>query len=316
MKKILFSLWLIATLVFPSLVHAQAAVTNTSTGQADATNAGVQYAPSSSSHTFVFSPPVTTGVSSGSDCVDHGAVAGGGGWNFISGTVPEHKYNSDCSYFQDVKMLDATCQWNTLQRLTDDRHKRLNKIDVRANWKGGQEAYDVWLSGIPNLSMKECIAARAPKPPAIAAVEQPKPTPPPVAASSPPVGSDRLVTKKTIKVDSTVAFRTGKHDLTAEGMAVITRAMGAFVRGVDNISVVEGHTDSVGGGAYNLALSTRRAEAVAAFIRSLGFEVKDVRGFGLTQPIGDNRTAEGRSMNRRAVIVVSQYSETDVTTKK
>ena len=70
--------------------------------------------------------------------------------------------------------------------------------------------------------------------------------------------------------------------------------------------IAVGHTDSTGNAAYNLALSTRRANAVKDYLVSKGIEKNRVytEGKGLTQPVADNRTREGRAKNRRVEIEV------------
>ncbi len=67
--------------------------------------------------------------------------------------------------------------------------------------------------------------------------------------------------------------------------------------------VIYGHTDSTASDAYNMRLSLRRAEAVAAIARSVGARVSKVRGFGERQPIASNKTAYGRSRNRRVEVI-------------
>jgi OmpA-OmpF porin, OOP family len=71
--------------------------------------------------------------------------------------------------------------------------------------------------------------------------------------------------------------------------------------------VIEGHTDSYGSDEGNLALSRRRAEAVGAYLSgTLGvpaFRISAV-GYGETQPIASNETAQGRERNRRIDVIV------------
>lgn len=64
---------------------------------------------------------------------------------------------------------------------------------------------------------------------------------------------------------------------------------------------VEGHTDAIGSEAYNQRLSERRAQAVADYLVARGIEQTrlSVKGFGETQPVASNETAEGRAQNRR-----------------
>lgn len=70
---------------------------------------------------------------------------------------------------------------------------------------------------------------------------------------------------------------------------------------------VEGHTDSTGTSAYNLALSQARAQAVAAPMQASGmqFTADQIVGRGETLPLSSNTTAEGRQDNRRVVVIVT-----------
>ena len=64
---------------------------------------------------------------------------------------------------------------------------------------------------------------------------------------------------------------------------------------------VEGHTDSHGASAANLARSTRRAQAVREALVFRGVPTRRLRavGQGESLPIESNRTAAGRATNRR-----------------
>jgi OOP family OmpA-OmpF porin len=64
---------------------------------------------------------------------------------------------------------------------------------------------------------------------------------------------------------------------------------------------IAGHTDSVGTAAYNKKLSFRRANAVVGYLVKKGIAKDRLRaeGFGFTQPVASNDTAEGRALNRR-----------------
>lgn len=69
---------------------------------------------------------------------------------------------------------------------------------------------------------------------------------------------------------------------------------------------IEGHTDSAGSPELNLRLSEDRAVAVRAALVAHGLAPSGVTstGFGLTRPVADNATADGRAANRRVEIVV------------
>ncbi|MFJ1214618.1 OmpA family protein [Burkholderia pyrrocinia] len=67
---------------------------------------------------------------------------------------------------------------------------------------------------------------------------------------------------------------------------------------------VTGFTDSVGSDDYNLALSKRRAESVAAYLKAHGLKTDTltVTGRGKADPVASNATPEGRASNRRVEI--------------
>ena len=72
------------------------------------------------------------------------------------------------------------------------------------------------------------------------------------------------------------------------------------------VVIAVGHTHSTGPAGYNQKLSVRRAEAVKAYLVSKGIESNRIytEGKGLTQPVADNSTREGRAKNRRVEVEV------------
>ncbi len=69
---------------------------------------------------------------------------------------------------------------------------------------------------------------------------------------------------------------------------------------------IEGHTDNVGGAAYNLDLSKRRAEAVRTILVSrygIAASRLSSAGYGFTHPKASNATEAGRAENRRVELV-------------
>ncbi|MEQ9661302.1 MAG: OmpA family protein [Parasphingopyxis sp.] len=77
---------------------------------------------------------------------------------------------------------------------------------------------------------------------------------------------------------------------------------------------VYGHTDSDGSDAYNLALSQRRAQAVADYLVARGVNRARIatQGFGESQPIASNATAAGKQQNRRVEIRIVPITQNDV----
>jgi len=75
-----------------------------------------------------------------------------------------------------------------------------------------------------------------------------------------------------------------------------------FIIANPEISVtVQGHTDSVGTKAYNDILAVKRAQAVKAYLTGKGIDENRLtcEGFGFSKPAASNKTADGRSLNRR-----------------
>jgi OOP family OmpA-OmpF porin len=68
---------------------------------------------------------------------------------------------------------------------------------------------------------------------------------------------------------------------------------------------IEGHTDDVGSAKYNIGLSGKRAQAIKDYLVGKGIEPSRIttKGLGYSQPIADNDTPKGRSLNRRAEII-------------
>jgi hypothetical protein len=70
--------------------------------------------------------------------------------------------------------------------------------------------------------------------------------------------------------------------------------------------IIEGHTDNVGGAEFNLDLSRKRADAVKRWLADRE-GVSEVRlatvGYGLTRPVADNGTEDGRAQNRRVELL-------------
>ena len=58
---------------------------------------------------------------------------------------------------------------------------------------------------------------------------------------------------------------------------------------------------------YNQQLSEQRGAAVRDYLTKEGMAASSVtsKGFGKTQPVASNDTAEGRQLNRRVEIVIS-----------
>jgi len=137
--------------------------------------------------------------------------------------------------------------------------------------------------------------------PARAAAPAPAPAPRPAPA---PALAPAAATKVTYAADAFFDF--DKSVLKADGKAKLDDLVGK-VKGVNlEVIIAVGHTDSVGPDAYNQKLSVKRSDAVKAYLVSKGIEKNRVytEGKGEKQPVADNKSAAGRSKNRRVEIEV------------
>jgi outer membrane protein OmpA-like peptidoglycan-associated protein len=74
----------------------------------------------------------------------------------------------------------------------------------------------------------------------------------------------------------------------------------------DTNILLEGHTDSTGTEEYNLELSKKRSQSVANYLATQNVNPTrfTIMGYGESQPIASNNTAEGRSQNRRVEVAI------------
>jgi outer membrane protein OmpA-like peptidoglycan-associated protein len=106
---------------------------------------------------------------------------------------------------------------------------------------------------------------------------------------------------------SDVLFDTGSYTLKPGAREKLAKISGIVLAHPGLTLQIEGHTDSVGGDEFNQQLSERRADSVRDFLAEQGVAASSItaRGFGKTQPVATNDTAEGRQRNRRVELVVN-----------
>jgi len=106
---------------------------------------------------------------------------------------------------------------------------------------------------------------------------------------------------------SDVLFDTGKSTLRPEAREKLAKISGIVLAYPDLRLAIEGNTDSVGTDAMNQQLSEDRAGSVRDYLAKENIPTASMTstGFGKTQPVASNDTAEGRQQNRRVELVVS-----------
>jgi len=137
--------------------------------------------------------------------------------------------------------------------------------------------------------------------------------------------ADTVISAKTILVDPTISVSAicgranesldlGRINFEESGVEFRSSAYPRLDRLIalasachDSQILITGHTDASGDAAWNRALSLRRASAVGDYIADSGIsrERLVVSGVGSEQPVADDSTRYGRSLNRRIEIELS-----------
>ena len=116
-----------------------------------------------------------------------------------------------------------------------------------------------------------------------------------------------IAIEEVARVELLVNFDFDRSEVKEKYLPEIERVARFMEQYPDRVVELEGHTDSRGTDAYNLGLSQRRAEAVMAeLVGRFGISPSRVsaKGFGESQPIESNDSAQGRAENRRVITVV------------
>lgn len=102
-----------------------------------------------------------------------------------------------------------------------------------------------------------------------------------------------------------IHFETGSAVILADSKPLLAEVAGLMAHDASLRLSVVGHTDDAGNARANQQLSLRRAESVVAALVADGVEARRLRaeGRGADAPVADNRSADGRSQNRRVELV-------------
>jgi outer membrane protein OmpA-like peptidoglycan-associated protein len=124
-------------------------------------------------------------------------------------------------------------------------------------------------------------------------------------------------TNTTVKMLSlpNVQFEKNKTKLLPSSIPQLNELVAYLIENKDVSAEIIGRTDADGDAEANRILSQRRAEAVRQYLIQNSIAAKRVKatGKGESEPVTENNTAEGRAMNRRVEVKLSQNSTTKTT---
>jgi outer membrane protein OmpA-like peptidoglycan-associated protein len=117
-----------------------------------------------------------------------------------------------------------------------------------------------------------------------------------------------------LNMPSGITFATNESSIQPQFRGTLDQVAQTLSQYNQTYIDVYGHTDSDGTDQYNQSLSERRAASVASYLGSRGVSGARIatQGFGESQPVASNATAEGKAANRRVEIKIVPLTESDV----
>ncbi len=103
-----------------------------------------------------------------------------------------------------------------------------------------------------------------------------------------------------------IQFEFNSSALTEDSQSGIQILANFLKRNPELRVELAGHTDDVGNAAYNLKLSSERAEVVREALVAKGIDPSRMtaKGYGSTKPMCPNDSEEHRAMNRRTEMII------------
>jgi peptidoglycan-associated lipoprotein len=126
------------------------------------------------------------------------------------------------------------------------------------------------------------------------------------AQSAEKLAMGKLLYEVTL-TDEDVRFGFNKAEVTNKGREVLDNLLNQLKTDNKNVYIeIQGHTDNKGSDDYNMKLGEQRADSVRRYMSENGIPLHRIStiSYGEGRPIASNKTKEGRSQNRRVVIVV------------
>ena len=145
----------------------------------------------------------------------------------------------------------------------------------------------------------------------------PAPPPPPPPPEEPPAPPARVeVRDNKIEIKEKIQFEYNKAVILPASFGLLDEIKDVITKNAHIKKIaIEGHASSEGDAKHNLKLSDERAKSVMKYLVDKGVDAGRLtaKGFGVTRPIADNATEEGKEKNRRVEFLIV---EQDITQKK
>ena len=132
-----------------------------------------------------------------------------------------------------------------------------------------------------------------------------------LSQQSPDSTHEKNIALSPIEKDASIVlknifFETSKFNLKPESQAELDKLIQLLNDNPTLKIEISGHTDSIGKAPDNLKLSQNRAKAVVDYLISKKIPATRLvsKGYGSTKPVANNKTEEGRALNRRTEMKV------------
>ncbi len=114
-----------------------------------------------------------------------------------------------------------------------------------------------------------------------------------------------------LNMPSAITFDVNSSALKANFFSVLDSVNLVLKEYKSTLVTVAGHTDSSGADDYNMRLSQQRAQTVATYLNNNGVATERLAavGYGESQPVASNDTAEGKARNRRVEITLDPITQ-------
>jgi outer membrane protein OmpA-like peptidoglycan-associated protein len=232
-------------------------------------------------------------------------------------------YNEAKDAFQRATLAGAKkcapCQYGAAEAYLAWADKEIAEKDEQ----GWDTKYSIRMAkekSLEALKLTPCEKPAPPAPPAPAPPTPPMPPPPPpekpkpveepVKPPPPPPPPPPAPPKPAeLPVLDTIYFDANKTNINATAAKALDRN-GMILKENPQLKVeIGGHTDSAGSEKANLAISEKRAQSAKKYLEdkfNISGDRLNVKAYGASRPIADNKTQEGRSKNRRVEFRIIQ----------